>query len=311
MSKSTDTPILLHLHLPKTAGGSLNRVIYSQAASPDFPTDDENSIYKGIYYYRTTQRSVTLKKPVLDIHPAAIDILRTRNLNAVVGHFTFGIHRYLPRNSTYVALIRNPVDRIISLYFHYANRMRKEPEGNLTLEQFLDGFPLPRRGLQQTQALTDNDQTRRISGLEPPAGKCTSAMLEEAKKNLESHFSVVGVTDRFDEMIVLLKREFGWMNPHEYWPKHFRGERSKQSPIDKETLDRIRDMNRFDLALYEFAKELMDKQIQESRKDFEHDLSIFRLERAHLMERVKHNDPKEHELLESALKRIERDARLL
>jgi len=310
MSKSKNTPILLHLHLPKTAGGSLNRVIYSQVASPDYPTDDENSIYRGIYYYRSIQRSVTLKKPVLDIHPAAIDILETRNLTAVVGHFTFGIHRYLPRTSTYITQLRNPVDRIISLYFHYTNRMRNKSEGKLTLDQFLTGYLLPGRNPRRTQLLTDNDQTRRISGLEPPSGKCTSAMLEEAKMNLESNFSVVGVTDRFDEMVVLLKRKFGWLNPHKYWPKHFHGERSEQTQIDKETIDRIRDMNRFDLALYEFAHNMMDEQIVKSGKDFERDMSTFKSKRAHMMERVKHNDPKEHKLLESALRRIERNARL-
>ena len=301
---------MLHLHLPKTAGGSLNRVIYSQVASPDYPSDDDNSIYRGIYYYRTNQRSVTLKSPVLDIHPAAIDILRTRNLNAVVGHFTFGIHRYLDRNSTYVSLIRNPVDRIISLYFHYSNRMRNISSNNLPLAQFLNGFPLPVKGLQQIQTLTDNDQTRRISGLKTPSGKCTGAMLEVAKKNLKSHFSVVGVTDRFDEMVVLLKRKFGWSDPHNYWPKHFRGARAEQSPPNKDTVDQIRAGNEYDLELYEYANELMDEQIKKSGKAFEHDLSIFRSERAQVMEQVKRQDPEEHKLLKSALRRIERDARL-
>jgi len=228
----------------------------------------------------------------------------------VVGHFTFGIHRYLAKTSTYITLIRNPVDRIFSLYFHYTNRMRNKSEGKLTLDQFLTGYPLPGGDPQRTQLLTDNDQTRRISGLEPPSGKCTSAMLEEAKKNLESNFSVVGVTDQFDEMLVLLKRKFGWLNPHKYWPKHFHGARSEQTQIDKETIDRIRDMNRFDLALYDFAKRMMDDEIEKSGKDFQSDMNVFRSQRMNLMECVYHKNPKEHKQLESVLRRIERDSRL-
>ena len=310
MSKIKNNPILLHLHLPKTAGGSLNRVIYSQVASPDHPTDDENSIYEGIYHYSPLQRPVTLRRPVLDIHPAAIDILRTRKLKAVIGHFTFGIHRYLVSSSTYVTLLRNPVDRIISLYFHYTRKMGKRPEGRLTLAQFLTEFPLPGRDNQQTQLLTDNDQTRRISGLDQPDGKCTGAMLEEAKKNLASYFSVVGVTDRFDEMVVLLKREFGWLDPHKYWPAHVARARSEQTQINRETLGRIRELNQFDFALYEFANEMMDKQIEKSGKDFERDMSIFKSQRAQMMESAYHKYPKAAEHVETVLRRVERDSRL-
>ncbi|MEO5579030.1 MAG: hypothetical protein ABIR58_00110 [Gemmatimonadaceae bacterium] len=58
----------------------------------------------------------------------------------------------------------------------------------------------------------DNDQTRRIAGEEPPLGRCTSAMFELAKQNLRRHFRVVGVTDRFDETLLLMKQAFGWTN---------------------------------------------------------------------------------------------------
>ena len=35
-------------------------------------------------------------------------------------------------------------------------------------------------------------------------------MLETAKRNLEAHFAWVGITERFDESLVLLGRTFGW-----------------------------------------------------------------------------------------------------
>ena len=310
MSKSDHTPILLHLHLPKTAGGSLNRIIYSQVASTDDPIEEENSIYRGVYHYSPLQRPVTLRKPVLDIHPDAIEILRTRNLKAIIGHFTFGIHQYLSGNSTYVTLLRNPVDRIISLYFHYTRKLGKQPEGKPSLAQFLSGFSLPAKGLQEMQLITDNDQTRRISGLESSSGKCTNAMLKAAKRNLKSHFSVVGVTDRFDETVVLLQREFGWSDSYRYWPAHVARARSEQTDVDEQTLDRIRELNEFDFALYEFAKALMIEQIARSGTDFERDLSIFRSERARLMKRARHEVPDAVEQVEAVRRRVERDSQL-
>jgi hypothetical protein len=102
---------------------------------------------------------------------------------------------------------------------------------------------------------------------------------------------VVGVTDRFDELVVLLKREFGWLDPHKYWPAHVARARSEETQVDQETLDRIRAMNRFDFALYEFANELMDKQIAKSGKEFDRDLSIFKSQRAHMMESAYHEHP--------------------
>jgi len=307
---SKTTPILLHLHLPKTAGGSLNRIFYTEVASPDYPTDRENHILKGIYHYSSPQSFVTLKKPDLEIHPAAINILKTRNLKAVLGHFTFGIHRYLPKTSTYITLLRNPVDRIISLYYHYTRKMSKQSEGKLTLDQFLTGYPLPGMEPQQTQLLTDNDQTRRISGLQPRSGKCTNAMLEQAKKNLESNFSVVGVTDQFDEMVVLLKRKFGWLSPHKYWPVHVGRVRSERSQIDMATIDRIRDGNRFDLALYNFAHKMMDDTIEKSGQGFQFDMNVFRSQRKELMECVNHRNPKVAKRVETALGRVKRDSQL-
>ena len=169
---------------------------------------------------------------------------------------------------------------------------------------------MPGLELQQTQLIVDNDQTRRISGFEPAFGKCTIAMLEKAKNNLKTYFSVVGVTDRFDEMVVLLKRKFGWESTHKFWPGNIRLERTEKLPIDEKIMEKIRDMNRFDLALYDYVHQMMDDAIEETGGDFERDMRIFQSHRTDIMKRVGHENPKEAKRVEAHLRRVKRDSRL-
>ena len=92
----------------------------------------------------------------------------------------------------------------MSLFYHlkeWGARGPWYPGENATLEQFLRAAPL--REL-------DNDQTRRISGMHPAFGRCTGAMLEVAQRNLEERFSLVGLTERFDEMLHRAREVLGW-----------------------------------------------------------------------------------------------------
>lgn len=43
-------------------------------------------------------------------------------------------------------------------------------------------------------------------------GQCSPEMLESAKKNLQD-FAAVGLTERYNETLILLKRAFNWHNP--------------------------------------------------------------------------------------------------
>ena len=111
-------------------------------------------------------------------------------------------------------------------------------------------------------------------------------------------------------MVVLLKRKFGWKDPHKYWPAHVARARSEQTQLDQETLDHIREMNQFDFALYQFASELMETQINASGETFEHDLRIFKSQRAKMLEGACLEHPKAARQVEAVLRRVERDSKL-
>jgi hypothetical protein len=138
----------------------------------------------------------------------------------------------------------------------------------------------------------DNDQTRRISGLEPGLGACTKGMLERAKDNLRRHFTVVGVTERFDETLVLLKRVFGWRKDLLYYPKNTRPDRLAIDSIAPATRDSLLGWNELDLELYAFANRLLDERIASQGDDFRHELLELQARKQALMDEVENSRKK-------------------
>ena len=55
----------------------------------------------------------------------------------------------------------------------------------------------------------DNIQCKMIAGV-PYEQACTAEALVLAKSHLVQHFSVVGLTKRFEESLALMKLRFGW-----------------------------------------------------------------------------------------------------
>ena len=55
----------------------------------------------------------------------------------------------------------------------------------------------------------ENVQTKMIAGADYDA-PCTAEIFTQAKENLHRHFSVVGLSERFEESLALMKLRFGW-----------------------------------------------------------------------------------------------------
>ena len=254
----TENPILLYLHIPKTGGTTLSACIYNHwHAAGEYYVGEEGYLHSGIYYFPIG----FFKDPGLAIPQSVLHGLGRPDLRAVLGHFRFGLHEYVSRPCTYITVLRDPVERVWSLYHHVCGR-----DSDVNPVEFATNPPYIE---------VDNDQTRRISGLEPRLGHCTRATLERAMDNLRRHFSVVGITERFDESLILLKRVFGWQGGLGYYPKNqTRGKRGTTS-LTREAVDAIRARNALDIELYDFANELLDEAIASQGASFRDELAGF------------------------------------
>lgn len=243
---------LIFLHIPKAAGSTLQKILDREYAGRPAFTIQGDSVRESIERFRKLPADA-----------------RSR-LTLLKGHMHFGLHTYLPQPSTYATLLRDPVERVISHYFyvlrqpeHYLHRTIVT--GGMSLDACLEGKISPE--------LT-NGQTRLLAGMEDEHGDCTADALELAKRNLRGYFAVVGLQERFDESLLLLKKRFGWRTP--YYTKKNVGNNGLRPGITAETVDRIRRHNALDMALYDFAKALFDQQIQRQGPSLAKELKRFR-----------------------------------
>jgi hypothetical protein len=182
--------------------------------------------------------------------------LRCRHrLRVIHGHFDLSIMKLLPAGTRCFTLLRDPIERAISHYYHY-RRMTADPVHPLAMKSTLAEW-VSTRGLVEM----DNGQTRRLAGeMKLPCGRVTPGMLERAKANL-ARFAVVGLTERFEESLILLQRAFNW-TPHRLAARNAGENRPPRAEVGEEARKTIEDCNRLDMDLYRFASDLFEQAVR-------------------------------------------------
>lgn len=238
-------PVAIFLHLPKTAGTTVSRIVERQ--------------YPRRLTYTIMQESGPYSGPAEAF--AALPETRRAAMRLVKGHVAFGIHRALPGPSCYFTLLRDPVARVLSHYAH----ARRDPQHNLY--PYMQTMTLAEALAQRAHVAQafDNFQTRLISGVwhTPPFGALDDDVLQRAKDNLRRTFAFVGLVERFDESLILLQSTFGW-GPVFYTRHNTTGRKHVFNAPDDETLELVRHYNRLDQQLYDFAAELFAQQIEQA-----------------------------------------------
>jgi hypothetical protein len=245
---------LIFLHIPKAAGTTLQDIVIRQ--------------YNGGTGYRFTGSPARLEafKALPEEQRADHDVL--------TGHVHFGIHRWVPGPSTYMTMLRDPVDRVVSHYHFVLQR----PEHYLHPIVTAKGYTLHDYVANRITIELDNDQTRYFllrEHREIPFGAMTPGMLDEAKGTLEAYFPVVGLAERFDDSLVQMQCEFGWLDVS-YERRNVTRDRPSADQIPAATAALIRETNRFDVELCEFARTLLTRRIAAIGPVFESRREAFR-----------------------------------
>ncbi len=104
-----------------------------------------------------------------------------------------------------------------------------------------------------------NLQCRFISG-SGVGGSCDERVLDIAKENLTRSFRVVGLCERFRESLLLMMGSFGWEVP--FYENH---KVAKIRPsAEPRVIDAIREHNRLDVELYDFAEKLFEENLRKN-----------------------------------------------
>jgi hypothetical protein len=175
----------------------------------------------------------------------------------IVGHTAFylRLHEYMSQPCTYITIIREPIDRIISHYYfviqtphHYLHK--KVVSQNMSLKDYVLANLSPELDNGQTKLLATDDGMVKY-------GQYTEELLEIAKDNILKYFSVIGVLDRFDAFLMLLRRTFGWEISH-YVKENVTINRPNKNELAEDTLSVLEEHNQLDIRLYKFVRERMD-----------------------------------------------------
>lgn len=239
---------MIFLHIGKTAGWTLRQILYRNV-----PSD----LVMRVRPPADRPRGFLNEEPLRAFASLPQDERARPRL--IVSHMIFGIHASVPRSSTYITLLREPVARTISQYRHVLrtahHRLHEAAvSGGLTLERYVCGG----------EALeVDNGQARALAGdAATPFGQCSDALLEAALRNLDGHVSVAGLTERFDETLIMLEAEFGWQNL--YYVQTNTAPAGGHLHVSDAERQMIAERNRYDCELYRIVAERFQARIDET-----------------------------------------------
>lgn len=244
--------MLLFVHVPKTAGQTFVQILKSQ--------------YPGAFARVDPHAEKDRSRPELRGQLREAEQAGNR---VIVGHFPFGVGRWLEGPCRYVTFLRDPVDRVVSRYYYLIDNPESPHYSVLRRSQ---------GGLEDAidlQGQFRNWQTRMLAGTDEdgrydPGAPCTEETLARAKANLERCVAV-GLTERFDESLVLMKLALGWSTPT-YVRRNTTKTRPQLDEIPPHVLERIEEENRLDRSLYEHAVALFEDTLAQDRARVEREL---------------------------------------
>jgi len=253
--------VLVFVHVPKTGGMTLDHLIRRQ-----YPE-------KAVLW-------ISYDRPELLSEFQALDAKQKAELRCLLGHVPFGIDAQLSGNPVYITMLREPVARFISEYGQVRRVTRTgawrppvDQVKSMTLDDFLN-YRIENNAMDV--------QTRFISGYLPPAGMqppfepLPGDALERAKDNLRKHFVAVGLMERFDESLLLMKRRLGW-NKHLFYARRNTAPRpSSGGDVPPETLKRIVEHTRLDAELVRFGAELLEEAVRAEGEAFQKEVRKLR-----------------------------------
>lgn len=250
---------LIFLHIPKAAGSTLHPVL-------------ERHYSKRAYRTITVPQQLEAFKQLPQTERSRIRLLK--------GHMPFGMHTYLEGRSRYVTLLRHPAERIVSHYYYVKRR-----PGHYLHHNLAAGMGLAEFASAGLSGEMDNGQVRLLSGHDQdiPCGQCTRDLLDTAQRNIEQHFAVAGLTECFDESLVLMAIELGWNWTPYYLNRNVTQDKPVAKQIDPVALKAIEQANPLDFELYEWASRRFQTQL--ARRQPEVEARIAQLNRANTLYR--------------------------
>ena len=221
--------MIVFTHVPKTSGTSFRKSLIE----PNFPA-------VRIYRFHGLRALARDRRP---------------GRSFVWGHVPYGIHPLLGREARYVTFLRDPIDRAVSYYYFvqdsdpalYRHPARADAE-TLSIADFYR--------LRKYQ----NWQARFLAGLHDhylyprvPTAALDGLIVRRARANLLTRYAGFGLQERFGESLDILQERLALRDRVKTPAQKRTGRRPEVAALDAATHAALRQANRLDCELYEFA----------------------------------------------------------
>jgi hypothetical protein len=242
---------LFFLHIPKTAGTTLNSILdanFAPGSILDIYTEEQHQAVQGMTYNRLAEYDLVRGHIFVQDYDEILDGPVPMRM------FTF---------------LRDPVERVISEFF-FLKRWPKSHlykylnENKVTLIDYVtsDIGVLRRRG--------SNNMTNSLSGTK---GRSIGERFEMAWRHLAKRFVFFGLLERFDESLLMLGKTVG-LNETFYERQNVRA-MAVDRVVTQAEIDVIAEYNRLDVRLYEAAAREFDSRVQAMGPGFRSELRMF------------------------------------
>lgn len=244
MTSNDVQPLPVYVHINK-AGGTSVRQMLQDGLLEDRLLD---TLVPRRWGLDNLPRSVHSQDPVV---LGEVAELRERqwDLDCFASNLPVGVHELLDRPCEYFSVVREPIDRITSLW---SDVYRARRTSQLWQEWAKLNLDISRILASPCGTPLRNDQVRMLTGLQCHEVKASHVV--EAMENINRDFSVVGCFEDLPDFAERLQEHYGWKPA----PLHHLniGDRQGWELLSPEDLERLRAANEHDAALYERVRAL-------------------------------------------------------
>ena len=227
-------PLWVFSHIPKTAGTSFDRYLAQFFQLKDIlhvNAPDLNQLPQVVHLKKGFPKLISGHHPM---HGLLYQLLP-------------------PRKIVHIALMRRPIDRVISYYNYISTReyhALNKRVSDLSFDEFLSQTDVPE---------LRNGQSRRLVGLlHSDENIPEKEIYQLAKKVIDDCFTIVGVTEKLSDLSSYLNKKLQ-SKTYEIPRMNSSGIKVLLSELTMKQRLKIESMNKVDIQLYEYVRSINEK----------------------------------------------------